>query len=92
MTQPTHTQVRLKRGNAEQVTWIPTQFAVVGKYIRLDECISDDSSATRVVASSDGWLVVGVGAAGVPADRLCYGWDLWGPQHAVQRPRKRARR
>lgn len=42
----TSTQVRLRKGNIEQVSWIPSKFAVKGKFLKLKE--------------EDGWEVVEV--------------------------------
>lgn len=44
----TYTQCRLQRGTTQQVAWIPSEFAVRGKYIR--------------IKSVDGWRVTSVGA------------------------------
>jgi hypothetical protein len=44
----TYTQCRLHRGATQQVAWIPSAFAVRGKYIRIKDV--------------DGWRVVSVGA------------------------------
>ena len=57
-----YTQCHLKRENASMTSWIPTEFAVLGKYIMLDEKASDDSSPTEITIHSDGWCVVGLGA------------------------------
>ncbi|HKR59949.1 MAG TPA: hypothetical protein VJS64_09440 [Pyrinomonadaceae bacterium] len=42
-----YAQCRLRRGNVETVAWIPSVFAVRGKYIRIKDV--------------DGWQVIGVG-------------------------------
>jgi hypothetical protein len=44
----TYTQCRLRRGAVEQVAWIPSSFAVHGKYVRIRDV--------------DGWRVTSVGA------------------------------
>lgn len=44
----TYTQCRLRRGNTEQVAWIPSQFAVTGKSL--------------TIRGRDGWQVIGAGA------------------------------
>lgn len=44
----TYSQCRLQRGATEQVAWIPSEFAVRGKYVRIKDV--------------DGWRVVSVGA------------------------------
>src|SRR5688572_14107755 len=44
----TYTQCRLQRGAAQQVAWIPSEFAIRNKYIRIKDV--------------DGWRVVSVGA------------------------------
>ena len=47
----THTQCKLRRLDAEQVTWLPTKFARKGKFVKLK---SDDGTW------QDGWEVVEV--------------------------------
>lgn len=44
----TYTQCRLRRGKVEQLAWIPSQFAVKNKSLR--------------IKGEDGWRVIGVGA------------------------------
>lgn len=41
-------QCRLRCGSTEQVAWVPSEFAVQGKYIRIKDV--------------DGWRVISVGA------------------------------
>jgi uncharacterized cysteine cluster protein YcgN (CxxCxxCC family) len=51
--QPTnHTQATLTRGSVTQVSWIPSDKAVKGNYVKLRE---------RGGEWEDGWLVSGVG-------------------------------
>lgn len=47
MAKTTATQCRLRKGEQEQVTWLPTGYATLGEYVRL----GDD----------DGWQVIEVG-------------------------------
>lgn len=47
-----HTQCLLRRGNAQQVTWLPTKFANQGKYVKLRKRGSE--------VWDDGWLVAEV--------------------------------
>lgn len=50
MASESHTQCLLKKGNAVQVSWIPTTFANVGKYIKLRRRGTENWD--------DGWCVV----------------------------------
>lgn len=50
--QNTYTQVRLTRGNTHLTTWIPSQFAVCNRYLKLKV----DG------AWQDGWRVLSCGA------------------------------
>jgi len=43
----THTQCRMRRGDVHTVAWIPSRFAVVGKYLKL--------------RGENGWLVESAG-------------------------------
>jgi len=43
----TYTQCKLRRLNTEQTAWIPSQFAVVGKFLR--------------IKNQNGWKVISVG-------------------------------
>lgn len=52
MTVPTHTQVTMRRGSANTVSWIPSKFAIEGKFVKLD-----NEAGVR----EDGWQVVSVG-------------------------------
>ena len=49
----THTQVNWMRGNVHDTCWIPTKFARVGKWLRIND--------------EDGWLVLGVGDTHLPS-------------------------
>jgi len=49
----THTQCRMQRGNIHTIAWIPSIFAVVGKYLKL--------------RGEDGWEVISAGHT-LPSD------------------------
>lgn len=51
MKTTTYTQCSLKRGNSHHMAWIPTKFAVKGKFIKIKRAEDD---------WEDGWEVVGV--------------------------------
>lgn len=59
-----YTQCRLRKlvdgGYLEQVAWIPTEFAVVGKSLKIREPLSDRTS--KMGDWVDGWVVMGRGA------------------------------
>ena len=44
----TYTQCRLRRGQTEQIAWIPSEFAKKSQFLR--------------IKGEDGWRVIGVGA------------------------------
>jgi hypothetical protein len=46
-----HTQCLLRKGNQEQVSWIPSQFAIEGSYVKL---------RSRGSEWDDGWRVMSV--------------------------------
>ena len=50
MTKQTYRQCRLQRGSSTQVSWIPAQFAIRGRVLRLRERGND--------SWSDGWRVL----------------------------------
>jgi hypothetical protein len=50
----THIQCTLRRGNIRDVCWLPSKFAVEGKYLRIKE--------------ENGWQVTGVGDLRLPSD------------------------
>lgn len=63
MTQQ-YTQCKLERGNVSQTVWIPTEYAVVGKYIQIKDLdIEKDTiqwrgkTLNRLDTWENGWLV-----------------------------------
>lgn len=54
----THSQCELNRLGQKQVSWIPTKFAVQGRYVKL----KDDGEWT------DGWRVARVFGGAVPSE------------------------
>ena len=62
----THTQCHLRKGNVTQVSWIPTEHAVVGKYVKLKETKLNDRGLAEDVWE-DGWLVVTSGGTTFPS-------------------------
>jgi hypothetical protein len=55
----THSQCLLNRLGAQQTSWIPTKFAVQGRYVKLKD---DDGEWT------DGWRVERVFGGAVPSE------------------------
>lgn len=51
MKTQTHTQVKMRRGSTNTVSWIPSAFAIKGKFLKLD------NEGVR----EDGWQVVATG-------------------------------
>ena len=62
----THTQCHLRRGNVTQVSWIPTDHAVIGKYVKLKETKLNDRGIKEDVWE-DGWQVVTAGGQTFPS-------------------------
>ena len=49
------TQCRLKKGNTETVSWIPTKFAKKGKYLKLKNNRTNEwEDGWQVISNSDG--------------------------------------
>lgn len=53
----THTQCHLKRGNVSQVSWIPSEYAIKGNYVKLKE----------KGVWEDGWLITTDGGITFPS-------------------------
>ena len=62
----THTQCHLRKGNVTQVSWIPSDHAVVGKYVKLKETKINDRGIEEDVWE-DGWLVITAGGTTFPS-------------------------
>jgi hypothetical protein len=73
MTRHTYQQCRLRRLNTEQVSFLPQQFAVVGRVLRLKQ---DDGTW------QDGWVVANVHGQSVPPELLS------DPHNAIKAHRK----
>jgi len=65
MTNETHTQVKLQKQMFEQVTWVPSQFAKKGKYLKLrtvsgGDLFGEDGCVVSETSWDDSWKVTEV--------------------------------
>ena len=62
----THTQCHLQRGNVIQVSWIPSDYANVGEYVKLKESKINEKGIKEDVWE-DGWQVITAGGQTFPS-------------------------